>query len=218
VHVDSFLGRTGRQLWEPLRLMVVLVALLWFVEVADQILKESAANYSLDSLGITPRTIRGLLGILFAPFVHSGFWHLWNNTLPLIFLGWIVMLGGRLLFVRVSAIIILAAGVGTWLFGTAPGPHLGSSTLIYGYLGFLLLRGFLEPSIRWVIVSVVIGVLYSGALGGFLPRSQISVVGHIFGFLGGLGASWLLFYLPKLREQKGRTLSPATPPTTRQQT
>ena len=216
--VGSFLGRTGRQLWEPLRLMVVLVALLWFVEVADQILKKSAANYSLDSLGIAPRTVRGLLGIFFAPFVHGGFWHLWNNTLPLIFLGWIVMLGGRLLFVRVSAIIILAAGVGTWLFGTAPGPHLGASTLIYGFLGFLLLRGFLEPSIRWVIVSVVIGVLYSGALGGFLPRGQISVVGHIFGFLGGLSASWLLFYLPKLREQKGRTPSPVTPPTTGQQT
>ena len=179
--------------------MVMLVAGLWFVEIADQIWQKSAPGQSLDMLGIRPRTLAGLGGIITSAFVHSGFGHLANNTLPLIFLGWMVMLGGKRLFFRVSGVILIVSGVATWLFGSAPGPHLGASGLIYGYLGFLLVRGFLEPSVRWVIVAVVIGVLYSGALGGFLPEGNVSAAGHLGGFLGGVLAGWLLFYLPRLR-------------------
>jgi membrane associated rhomboid family serine protease len=194
--------RAGGQLWQNFRLMFILVGALWMIEVADQLIKKTSAAYSLDFLGIVPRTLWGLPGIFFAPFVHSGFGHLLNNTLPLLVLGWIVLLGGRWLFFKVSLIVALCAGVGTWIFGSIPGPHLGSSGVIYGYLGFLLVRGFLELSVRWVIVSVLIGILYSGALGGFLPTSNISVVGHVFGFIGGILAGWLLFYLPRRRWEK----------------
>jgi membrane associated rhomboid family serine protease len=194
--------RAGAQLWRNFRFMFMLVAALWMIEVADQIIRQTNPACSLDFLGIMPRTLWGLLGIFFAPFIHGSFAHLLNNTLPLLVLGWIVLLGGRCLFFKVSGIVTVCAGAGTWIFGTAPGPHLGSSGVIYGYLGFLLVRGFLELSIRWVIVSVLIGILYSGALGGFLPAGHISVVGHVFGFVGGVLAGWLLFYLPRRRWEK----------------
>ena len=194
--------RAGAHLWLNFRFVFVWVAALWMIEVGDQILEGARPGFSLDFLGIIPRTLWGLPGIFFAPFVHRDFGHLLNNTLPLLVLAWIVMLGGRRLFFKVTGIVMLCAGVGTWLFGTGDGVHLGASGIIYGYLGFLLVRGFLELSVRWVIVSVVIGVLYSGALGGFFPNRSVSVVGHIFGFVGGVVAGWLLFYLPRRRMEK----------------
>lgn len=198
-HFTATARQTTAQALGHFRLMVMLVAALWFVEIGDQLWTRSPPGHSLDALGIRPRTLGGVVGLVAAPFVHNGFGHLANNTLPLVLLGWVVMLGGRRLFFKVSGLILLVSGVATWLFGAAPGPHLGASGLVYGYLGFLLVRGFLEPSVRWVLVSVTVGVLYTGFLGALLPAGQVSGAGHLGGFLGGVLAGWLLFFMPKWR-------------------
>ncbi len=208
-HLSQTARQAGLQLWEPFRLIVMLVAALWFVEIGGQVLgraEPEAAGWV--RFGVEPRTFHGLRGIVVGPFLHAGFGHLANNTLPLIFLGWFVLLGGKKLFFKVSGLVLLTSGVALWLFGAAPGPHVGASGLIYGWLGFLLVRGFLEPSVRWVIVSVAIGVLYTGALGNLLPSANVSLAGHAGGFLGGVLAGWLLFYLPRLRTL--RVAAPAT--------
>ncbi|MGI8604379.1 MAG: rhomboid family intramembrane serine protease [Verrucomicrobiales bacterium] len=201
--------RAGAHLWRNFRLIFVLVGVLWMIEVADQLLGRVHPVYTLDYLGVVPRTWWGLPGIFFAPLVHGSFSHLLNNTLPLLFLGWVVLLGGHRLFWQVTLICGLSAGAGTWVFGTGPGPHLGVSGVVYGYLGFLLVRGFLELSVRWVIVAVIIGILYSGALGGFLPSGTVSVAGHVFGFVGGILSGWLLFYVPRRRSEKRRGTVPS---------
>ena len=46
----------------------------------------------LNALGISPRNLIGLRGILFAPFLHGGFYHLISNTVPFVVLGWLVMI------------------------------------------------------------------------------------------------------------------------------
>lgn len=203
MNLTKHLGATARQTTSQalghFRLMVMLVAALWFIEIADQLWTRSSPGQTFDDLGIRPRTLWGVVGIFFAPFVHGGFGHLANNSLPLVLLGWVVMLGGRVLFFKVSGLILVVAGVATWVFGAAPGPHLGASGLVYGYLGFLLVRGFLEPSVRWVVVSVAVGVLYTGVLGALLPAGQVSGAGHLGGFVGGVLAGWLLFFVPKWR-------------------
>jgi membrane associated rhomboid family serine protease len=198
-HFSTAARQKAARMLGSFRVMVMLVAGLWFVEMADQMWRRSSPGHSLDVLGVYPRTVSGLAGILGAPFVHDGFGHLANNTLPLVVLGWLVMLGGRRLFFKVSGMIVVVAGVVTWVAAPAPGPHLGASSLIYGYLGFLLVRGFLEPSVRWVLVSVTVGVLYTSVLGGLLPVGTVSGAGHLGGFVGGVLAGWLLFYMPKWR-------------------
>lgn len=203
--------QAGLQLWEPFRLIVMLVAGLWFVEIAAQMAERAQPDAGTwERFGIVPRTFVGLRGLVLGPFLHAGFGHLANNTLPLIFLGWIVLLGGKRLFFKVSALVLLTSGLALWLFGTSPGPHVGASGLIYGWLGFLLVRGFLEPSVRWVVVSVLIGVLYTGVLGNLLPAANVSLAGHAGGFAGGVLSGWLLFYLPRLRATRTAP-SPSTP-------
>ncbi len=189
----------GARLWTDFRTMVVLVGLLWLIEIGDQVWQRMPGGHTLDMLGVKPRDAWGLMGILFAPFVHHGFGHLLSNSVPLIILGWLMLVGGRWLFVRATAVIMVVSGLGTWLLGTPDSVHLGASGLIYGWLAFLLVRGFLEMSVRWVVVSVAIGVLYAWNFTLFQFDAKTSTSAHLFGFFGGLLAAWIFFYLPKRR-------------------
>ena len=165
------------------------VAALWLIELVDQLV----FHQTLDRNGIRPRSANGLPGILVAPFLHGGIGHLLANSAPLLVLGWLVLLRGMAVFLTVSAIAIVVGGLGVWLFASPNTIHIGASGLIFGYLGYLLLRGYFERSVASILVAVVVGVLYGGALWSVLPsRPGISWEGHLFGFLAGALAARLL--------------------------
>lgn len=167
-------------------LMVGFVALIWAVELVNMVL-----GHRLNVLGIHPRTVVGLPGILLAPFLHGDISHVLVNTIPFVILGWLVILHGTGTFLEVSLIVILAAGAGTWLFGR-PGVHVGASSLIFGYFGFLLGRAWYQRSVRSILVALVTLALYGGLLWGVLPlHARISWEGHLFGLLAGILAAWL---------------------------
>ena len=105
----------------------------WLLEAADQFL----LGHALDQLGVRPRTMLGLRGILFAPFLHGNFAHLLANTVPFLVLGWFVMVQGMRKFWLVTLVTVLISGLGMWLFGRSNSVHLGASGLIFGYFGFL---------------------------------------------------------------------------------
>lgn len=163
-----------------------LVGLMWLGEIADLVVFGGA----LDAGGIRPRTEAGLWGILLAPFLHGGLAHLVANTAPLLVLGGMVLLRSLRDFLWVTIVAALLGGLGVWLFGGANTVHIGASGLVFGYLGYLLLRGFWERSLSAILVAIVAGVLYGGALWGMLPARQgVSWEGHLFGFAGGATAA-----------------------------
>lgn len=165
------------------------VALFWILEILDAFVFRG----SLDTYGIVPHSIIGLRGILFAPFLHGGFGHLIANTIPFIVLGWFVMLQETSDFWIVTILTMLVGGAGVWFFGQPNSVHVGASILIFGYLGFLLLRGYFQRNIASIILSLVVLFLYGGAIWGVLPMQHgISWQGHLFGFLGGVLAARLI--------------------------
>ncbi|MEQ9237639.1 rhomboid family intramembrane serine protease [Coleofasciculus sp. E2-BRE-01] len=165
-----------------------LVAAMWGLELIDLVIFQGA----LDGYGILPRTIIGLRGILFAPFLHGGLPHLIANTIPFLTLGWFVMLQKTSDFFIVTAITMVVSGLGVWLIGS-PGVHIGASGLVFGYLGFLLLRGYFQRNIPSILLSLIVGFLYGGAIWGVLPTVPgVSWEGHLFGFIGGIIAARLL--------------------------
>ncbi len=173
-------------------LLLGWLAVMWGLEIADHLPFVDLRGY-----GIRPRTLSGLRGIVLAPFLHAGFHHLITNTLPFFFLGGMVLLGGRALFWNVSIFVILAGGLGVWLLAPAHTIHIGASGLIFGYLGFLLTRGFVDRSWAWMLTSVVVLMLYGSVLWGVLPsRAGISWQSHLFGFVAGLLAAHLLRTAP----------------------
>lgn len=173
-------------------ILAVVVAALWFIELVDWLVLRGA----LDGLGVRPRTLAGIPAVLIAPLLHAGFGHLLANTIPLIVLGWLVMVRRTADFFVVGLMAALWSGLGIWLFGGAATIHLGISGVIFGYLGYLLARGYYERSMRAVGLAVVALLLYGGMLWGVLPLQQgASWQGHLFGFVGG----WVAAYLASRR-------------------
>ncbi len=170
-------------------ILATFVAIFWLLEILDQFVFRDSLNY----FGIIPHQVIGLRGILFAPFLHGDFPHLIANTVPFLILGWLVMLQETSDFFIVTGLTMLVGGLGVWLFAAPGSIHIGASILIFGYLGFLLLRGYFQRNIPSILLSILVFLLYGGTIWGVLPsRPGISWQGHLFGFLGGVLAAKLI--------------------------
>lgn len=172
------------------------VLTFWLLEIVDYLLFAQGLN----GLGVRPRTLEGLWGILLAPFLHGNFAHLAANTIPFVVLGWFVMLQGVARFWLVTGIVAVVSGAGMWLFGESNTIHIGASGLIFGYFGYLLLRGYFERSVSAILGTVLVVILYGSMIWGVLPgRIGISWQAHLFGFFGGGLAAYLLARHPPRR-------------------
>ena len=175
-----------------LRQAIVLgsfVGLLWLLEIVDALILRGI----LDGYGIAPRALTSLPAVLVAPFLHAGFSHLLANTIPFVVLGWMVMWRRTSNLFVVFLASAIASGLGVWLFGGAHTLHLGISGVIFGFLGFLLARGYYERSAGAIVVAIVAFLLYGGILWGVLPLQQgVSWQGHLFGFVGGVVTAYMM--------------------------
>lgn len=177
------------------------LALLWAIELIDTF----ALGSRLQRHGIHPRTLSGLWGVLFSPFLHGDFGHLIANSGPFVVLGTLVRSRGKTRFIEASIVIVLIGGLGTWLTGGGHSNHIGASGLIFGWFGYLLLAGWYERSMLTIGTSVVVGALYGGMIWGVLPtRPGVSWQGHLFGFLGGWLAAKLIAWAAKEDAKEGR--------------
>ena len=172
-------------MWERRRQQTLLifgcVALLWGIECVNALL-----DYRLNRWGLLPRTLTGLAGIPLSPFLHGSFTHLILNTVPLLILGGFVALQGTRVFLAVSVWIILLSGAALWLLGRSA-YHIGASSVLFGYFGYLVARGWYERSITALLTALLTLGLYGSIVWGILPtRSYISWEGHLFGLLAGV--------------------------------
>ena len=169
-------------------LLVCVVIVLWAIELANSLM-----NNALNNLGIRPRNILGLQGIVFAPFLHGSWRHLISNTFPLVILSWLIMARDRSEWIAVTVLTAIASGVGTWLFGGAATVHIGASGVVFGYFGFLVARAYFERSMGSIAISLLVLALFGGMIWGILPvRVGISWEGHLFGLLGGIATAWTI--------------------------
>lgn len=175
------------------RILGGFISVLWVLEIADTLIFKGWLN----RFGILPRRWLGLRGILLAPLLHGNLRHLSMNTVPLVVLGWLILVRSTQVFVIVTAAVWLIGGLGVWLFAGSKSNHIGASGLVFGYLGFLLMNGYVEQSLVAIATTILVGLLYGSTLWGVLPLQRgVSWQGHLFGVLtGGLCA----YYLPQIQ-------------------
>lgn len=166
-----------------------LVAAMWVVFIIDMVLP----GISFDHLGIRPRRLDGLTGILLSPFLHGGLSHIISNTIPLLVLSAFIRMSigsKRMLIVLVCGVV--GSGLGTWAFSSG-GVVIGASGLVFSLIGFLLADAYFSPSLRSWAVAILSFALYGGALlsiFSFLPF--ISWAAHFWGLVSGIFIASLL--------------------------
>ncbi|WP_196891642.1 rhomboid family intramembrane serine protease [Aureivirga marina] len=162
-----------------------LVAIIWVVYILDVILS-GIFNYPLTQFGIYPRSIRGLMGIFAAPFLHGGLYHIVSNTLPLFFLFTIFLTIYKKNAIKIIPIAIIFVGLITWIIGRKA-MHIGASGFIYFLASFLFFAGIFEKKMIAILTSILVFIFYGGMFWGIFPsHPYISWEGHLAGFISGI--------------------------------
>lgn len=180
-------------------LLTAIVGLMWLVEIINTL-----DSNRLDSDGLYARNVGRLWGIITAPFLHASFQHLIDNTIPFVFMGLIIALAGAARLALVTAIVIVLGGIGTWLIAPDNTITVGASGVVFGYAAYLLTRGLFDRSALELVVGVVVGVVWGGALlTSLVPHYGVSWQAHLCGAIAGVIAAWVL------RPRRAPTQTPA---------
>ena len=162
-----------------------LIIILWLIHVFQW-----ESNTCWTRLGIYPREIHGLIGIITGPFIHGDFKHLFSNTIPLFILGWCLFYFYKDLGYLVLPAIWIGTGVIIWCIGRESW-HIGASGLIYGMSFFLFFSGIFRKYIPLMAISMLVAFLYGSIVFNMFPVSEliyenVSWEGHLSGAIAGL--------------------------------
>ena len=161
----------------PILFILIIWIVFWF---------EVRFGYNFNTFGVYPRTLSGLKGILFSPFIHSDIEHLYHNTIPLFVLSVTLFYFYRAISWKVIFYGILISGFLTWCIGR-PSNHIGASGLIYVLMSFTLFKGIFAKHFRLIAVSLLIVFLYGSMIWYVFPvKENMSWEGHLSGLIVGL--------------------------------
>jgi membrane associated rhomboid family serine protease len=180
---------TLRNLRNALIVMGAFLALIWILQVVNV-----ADHYQLDQeFGILPRSVGRLGDIFTAPFLHASWAHIEGNSVPLFVLGVAAAYRGLVRFFAVSVIVAITSGLAVWLFQSGTSVTIGASGLIFGYFGYVLVRGIFDRNWLDLLVGLLAGAAYYSILAVAIPGTPgISWLAHVGGLVGGIAGGWLL--------------------------
>jgi membrane associated rhomboid family serine protease len=174
---------------------ILFVLVVFFVKLIEWEFDLDFAKY-----GILPRTLSGLKGILFSPFIHGSWSHLINNSIPLLILGSTLFYFYKPIAFRLAFWSFLLAGLYTWI-SARTSYHIGASGLVYSLFGFLFISGFIRRNIHLISISFLVAFLYGSLIWGILPWDKtMSWEGHFWGLV--LGIVLAFFYKKEGPQQK----------------
>jgi membrane associated rhomboid family serine protease len=169
-----------------IRPWLICLGVLWLINIFNWI-----TGSRLNNLGIYPRRMSSLTGIIFSPILHQGFNHLFFNSIPLFVLGLVILGRGINLFYWVTAVVVLLSGSLVWLLGRKA-LHIGASGLISGYFGFIMITAYTNPSAATLLLALVVLYYFGSIFLGIFPQQRgISWESHLLGFLAGIAAAYL---------------------------
>ncbi|NDP28122.1 MAG: rhomboid family intramembrane serine protease [Flavobacterium sp.] len=172
-----------------------MLVLNWFVFYFDKLF-----HLNLDQHGIYPRTLRGLQGIVFSPFLHGDLNHIASNTVPLFILTMALIYFYRDVSLKVLLYGILLSGLITWVIGR-DSYHIGASSLIYVLVSFIFFKGIQTKYYRLIALSLAVIMVYGGMVWYVFPKveEKISWEGHLAGLITGFVLS-IMYKTPEYKK------------------
>ncbi len=160
----------------------IFVFFMWLVKIIEILFE-----LDLSGFGIFPMTVKGLPGILFSPFIHADFNHLFNNSLPLFFLSVALFYFYSEVALKVFIWTFFFTGILVWIAGRSAW-HIGASGIVYGLASFLFFSGIIRRYFRLIALSLLIVFLYGSMVWGLFPGvyKNVSWESHMLGFFSGV--------------------------------
>lgn len=176
--------KTNNQLKFTKEVLVIPSVFVFLIWVVYWIEIQFSLNFT--RAGILPRSLSGLKGIVFSPFIHSGTSHLFNNSIPLFVLISFLVYFYRSVYLKVLLFGGFLSGLLTWLIAREA-YHIGASGIVYLVFSFVFFSGIIKKQFQLVAVSLIVIFLYGSMIWYIFPiKDGISWEGHLSGLLVGL--------------------------------
>jgi membrane associated rhomboid family serine protease len=164
---------------------------MWSVFAIDNVF-----HLGLNRFGLLPRDAFGALGILTTPLLHSDLDHVFNNSIPMLVLGWCLFF----FYPRSAWWALLGTWLSTGLFvwlSARPDIHIGASGVVYALVAFVFWSGLLRRHRQLVALSLFTVFMYGSLVWGILPiEHRVSWESHLWGGIAGLAFAWFFRKVP----------------------
>jgi membrane associated rhomboid family serine protease len=168
--------------------MLSVLAVLWIIQIIN-----FADGYQLSQqYGISPHSAAKLPYILTAPFLHASWSHIEGNSGPLFIFGFLAAYRGIAKFAAVTAIVVVTSGLAAWIFENPNTVGVGASGAVFGYFGYIIVRGLFDRRVIDVLIGAVMALSFAYQFSVLLPHQGIGWQAHIGGVAGGILSGWLL--------------------------
>ena len=180
---ESVLALARRALF----VMAAVLAVIWILQIANW-----ADHYRLTlDYGIRPRDAGSLPYLLTAPFLHFSWAHIEGNSGPLFIFGFLAAYRGVKKFIGVTIIVVLTSGIAAWLAEPANTVGAGASGVVFGYFGYIMVRGFFDRHVIDMVIGAIMALCFAYQFTVLLPHAGIGWQAHVGGLAGGVLAGWL---------------------------
>ncbi|MFE1288306.1 rhomboid family intramembrane serine protease [Streptomyces sp. NPDC058751] len=169
--------------------MFGFLAVVWLVQLANY-----ADHYALSrDHGLVSGDVTTLPGILSAPLLHWNWAHIESNSGPLFVFGFLAAYRGVARFLALSLLVAVSSGLVVWFFERGDAETVGASGLVFGYFGYVVVRGIFDRHLIDTLIGVVMAASFAYMLTVAVPGTPgVSWLGHLGGLVGGLAGAWLL--------------------------
>ncbi|MFE4860247.1 rhomboid family intramembrane serine protease [Streptomyces sp. NPDC056670] len=174
---------------KALFVMFGFMAAVWALQVVNWL-----GDYQLDrEFGLVPHDMSRLPGILVAPFLHFGWSHIEANSGPLFVFGFLAAYRGVVRFLWLTLLVATTSGLAVWIFQDTNTLGVGASGVIFGYFGYVVLRGLFDRRLTDTLIGVVMAASFAYLVTVAVPGTPgVSWLAHLGGLVGGMAGAYLL--------------------------
>jgi membrane associated rhomboid family serine protease len=175
---EAMIAEARKALW----VMVAFLAVIWIVQLIN-----AAGGYRLSQdYGFQPHVVSTLPYVFTSPFLHENFGHIEGNSGPLFIFGFLAAYRGVKKFLGLSLLIMIVSGLGDWFTGPSNTVTIGASGMVFGYFGYVLVRGLFDRHPIDIVIGLVMGLCFAYQFAVLLPTEGVAWQGHVFGVIAGL--------------------------------
>ena len=150
---------------------------------------QSLFTTQLNHLGILPRKIVGLVGIVFSPLLHDqeNINHILNNSIPIYLLTLCLFYFHSKNAKKIFILNWVLTGALTWIIAPYEGIyHIGMSGVIYALITYLFITSSSSKNRQLQALSLLIVIVYGSLIWGIFPMDiHISWESHLSGVISG---------------------------------